>query len=217
MKKITSLVLVTLLVCSLSISSVFADTNADQVEGKLFIETISEEEFVKDLAREKGISIEEARILNNQNTEKALYSRNKNSYLGIGTRGHTDKVYYKRAYKIYRLNSDVSAEIGAKFKVLNSAGNKEILETCGNPYTRKAAGASIVDWEELSVYTDPAGNYPTQSVTVLGCGYFYFEIDNGASVGFDLAGFSASGSTSTTTTYTSRTMDLQLDVDASDL
>jgi len=170
------------------------------------------------MAKSMNITYEEAKSINDKETAEVLSKNKFSSFLSIiMPRSITDRVYYARTSAKYKLNSDISAEIGAKFKVLDSAGHKEILRT-DLSFTKKGSGASIVNWEELDKAVYPrGGSYPTSFVEVTAVGHFYFEIDNGVDVGFDLGGFSIGGSTSSTTTYTSDAIDLTLDVNASSL
>lgn len=192
MKKIITLVIVICVLFSMS-AVTFADTKSNLIE-------IGYEEYIKLLADNEGITIQEAIAFdNNENKiyESSLASRtnSKNATNGeelfsISSGCYT--YYYPIYEKTHPDRDDLSASVTATFKVYTEGSFREIVSSLGNASTRiEDSGDGTVSWIQTNAWIDPSGGgYPTLSANYGGSGYFEkvttVQLTGGAAIGWTL-------------------------------
>lgn len=179
MKKITSILLALIMVLSIP-TGIFASEPIDSDSnisdsGSVQIRQITEQEYLKSLAEKNNISIEEAKILNEQNTQDFLNSQNaisaKKGEIGtnsikIGT--VVDRVGYATVYKRFS-EQKLKIEVGVPCKVSmgntaqvfisGSEGEAYVLECGGGDFVFKKAFATGEISGLQSIVVRARGNY----------------------------------------------------------
>lgn len=157
---------------------------------------ISQEEYIQRLAKEKGISIQEATSIEKnsaKNTTRVSY-------------------YYDYEKKFtYEENSQFKAQLEATIKIYSQGGDYRQIDEVLGVSSRGISGTSGYEWIETSAYSDPeGGDFPTWKVTLGAKGYFKIvnEVSLGGSVEI-IPGFSVESSGSSSIIYTSETMNMR--------
>ncbi|MYL35471.1 hypothetical protein GLW08_20425 [Pontibacillus yanchengensis] len=99
-----------------------------------------------------------------------------------------------------RVDNGLTSTLNAVLELYDSGSFRQINAVDNMYWTTSSGNHDLVNKQASDVATD--GSYPTTEVQISGAATIEVEIDQGASAGFEAAGFSVSASTSTT--YTAR-------------
>ncbi|WP_324824221.1 hypothetical protein [Sinanaerobacter sp. ZZT-01] len=158
MKKLVSLILMTVLMFSFTpiVFATDSDKNVKEALNTLSdeytIEKVSEEEYCKHLAEDRGISLEEARLLNEEIIQSAYEQMPKTRAGNISFGKFKDHISNARVYKefSYRNYGKAKIEVGAYVKV-NAYGSARGFvsgSACDAYYYNKGIG--VVDFEGVA-------------------------------------------------------------------
>ena len=220
MKKILSLLLVLTMTMTMS---AFAFADGNDLTEEVIEKTITYDEYIQSLANDLGVSIEEAKKIDKEETEKykkelrkrhpELFEEVVNAQEVVSAEAIvstlSDDIIYKTISKSKKYNSSFSAFVAANLKIYSSGSFREIIQILGKTYSQRESGWGDYEWNQLNAWDDPdGGEYSTLSVTIGATGTFKTEIDISVSVGSELEGFNIGVSGGTTSTYISEPMQI---------
>ncbi|MPM26749.1 hypothetical protein SDC9_73254 [bioreactor metagenome] len=219
-KNVKALILSGLIIGSTSLANI---ANADTIEKnvnsnnpinimtegneEIEIKEITRDQYVENLAKDQGITIQEADKIAEDRTEKALEKINKEMPQMKNVKSARSNIVWRQASwtQTYPKNKSFKAELIASFEVWTGGSFRQINScTVGSSL---AAGQHKASWNQLTDWKTTS--YPVTRATVGVTGKFMTTVTTGGNVGMSLPGFSVSGSGSTTKTFVSNSMTMQ--------
>lgn len=214
MKKFRNLTLITFLILTITLPVKANSSKAINNNPNFIIEDVSKEDFLKARAIDEGITIEKAKIRDNEANKKYYEEYKKNhpikrlgaSYSVLRT-GHP-VITEKKITQIFTYpgNSNFEAQQSAYIKIWSDGSYRQINE-CWTHYTRRKSGLYSCLWHENATKVDTdTGTFPCCNLTLKADGYFSFEINTSVNAGFTLPGFSCGITTGGVDTFLSEDM-----------
>lgn len=209
MKKITSILLILVLTFSFAIS-VFAEDVQNQ---DIKVTRITYDQYIKNLAEDKGITVEEAKKIDlqeNKDFEAKLHKQNKTgvkpstSADGIlASTTSSDGYYYVdvSGQVTYNANANFKMEIDATVKCYSTGYYRHIVSVAGQS-SRIVSGLNQASWVQSYAFNDPT-TFPCTTITFYSVGYFTTTTTTSTGVSGGIPGFEVSGSVGSSWTYTS--------------
>lgn len=215
MKKLLSFLLIIVLTLSLTTSTFAVSNNSGTVKAvpeAIKVVDITYDEYIKIIADEKGISIDEAKKLDmeqNQKNEKKLAKNfpNLKSVNSLDSGSYS----YQTIEQIftYPYNSSFKAAITATIKIYTYGSFRQINYVQGIS-SRRVAGLYEYSWVQSYVWQDPGNEQmPCTSVNLGAVGYFEVTVSKSLGLSGGLPGFSISGELSNDVIYQSNTLSMQ--------
>ena len=172
------------------------------------IKEITRDQYVQNIAKNEGITIEEADKIATEKTEKALEGINKMPMMKKKSMASIDKnIVWRQAswVQTYSKNKSFKAEMDASFEVWSSGSFRQI-NSC-SVGSSLAAGQHSAKWVQSNSWKTT--KFPTLNATVGVTGKFYTTVMTGGSMSLSIPGFSVSGTGSTSKTFASSNMTIQ--------
>lgn len=174
------------------------------------IKEITREQYIKNMAENEGITIEEADKIATERTEKALEEINKMPEMKNNKQtiqAASSNIVWRQAYwkQTYSQNKSFVAELDASFEVWASGSFRQINScTVGSSL---AAGTHKASWKESNKWKTT--KFPVTQATVSATGKFQTIVSTGGSLSMSIPGFSVAGTGSTSKTFVSNSMTIQ--------
>lgn len=171
------------------------------------IKEITRDQYIKNLAENEGITIEQADKIAKERTEKALEEINKMPEMKNKKNLKANNIVWRQASwkQTYSRNKSFVAEMDASFEVWSSGSFRQINScTVGSSL---AAGTHRASWKQSNQWKTT--KFPVTQATVGVTGKFYTTVTSGGGVSMSVPGFSVSGSSSTSKTFVSDSMTIQ--------
>lgn len=221
-KNVKTLILTGLIVSSASLVNIsYANTPENNVttenstinimssgDEHVQIKEITREQYIENLAKNEGITIEAADKLAKEQTEKSLQEIRKLPEMK-GKQVSEKSIVWRQAswVQTYSKNKSFKAEMDASFEVWTSGSFRQI-NSC-SVGSSLAAGKYKASWSQSNSWKTT--KFPVTTATVGVTGKFYSTVSAGADIGMNLGGFTISGTSSTSKTYASQNMTIQRD------
>lgn len=219
MRKIITILLAITLILGMSLS-VYAseDTNTGtQISGETT--NITYDQYLKVIANEKGISIKEAKKIDQQENvviEKKLAKKiaqlRIEGFFAINSLATTSGTYSYVSIQrntTYPGNRSFSAGITATLKIYTYGSFRQICSVQGLS-SRRVSGSYNCTWIQQYSWQDPLNNQmPCASVILGAMGYFECSTTVTGGISGGLTGFQVSATVGNTTYYQSHSLDMQ--------
>lgn len=175
----------------------------DQIE----IKEITRDEYVKNMAENEGITIQQADKIAEERTEKALEEMNEKMPQLKNVKSARSNIVWRQASwkQSYPKNKTYKAELVASFEVWTGGSFRQINScTVGSSL---AAGEHDATWIPINYLKTTS--FPVTRATVGVNGKFQTTVTTGGGASISIPGFSVSGTGSKTKTFVSNTMTIQ--------
>lgn len=171
------------------------------------IKEITREQYIENMAKNEGITIEEADKIAKERTEKALEEINKMPEMENKKLANEKGITWRQVSwkQTYPKNKSFKAELDASFEVWSSGSFRQINScTVGSSL---AAGMYNASWKASNHWKTT--KFPVTKATVGVTGKFYTKVTTGGGASINVPGFTVSGTGSTTKTFVSDSMTIQ--------
>lgn len=216
-QNIKVLLLIGLIIGSVSLANIASTDSLDESnypinimsEGneEVTIKEITREQYVENLAKNEGITINEADRQVSERTEKALEEIRKSPEMQGENVKAAGNITWRQASWVqsYSKNTALKAEMDASFEIYTNLSFRQINScTVGSSL---AAGKYTCSWKQSNSWKTT--KYPVSAATVGVTGKFYTKVTQTGTGGVSLPGFTFSGFSATTKTYVSNSMTIQ--------
>lgn len=169
---------------------------------KITIRDKTYDEYIKDLSEQKGISIEEAVILDKADTKETLFTN------GVSIRSEDNMIYREvEVEDSLEENSDFSAILITQLKIYAYYSYRQIENVIWQDIMMSSGGGYDTVIISETYNTDPekdSSDFPVEEIFISGAAQFQVSLDSSVSAGVDIPGFSLNGTTSSSYIYHSK-------------